>query len=125
MRKRYTAVLLFFALILPGCGNKTPNEDITAVSVTEKLDADVLNKLKRHGISDEFVSLSFLSPDSDYWVFSLDSIVRFGPEDVLWLEEWPDEWFGLRSRGILFLYDPNADTLMMMAECEEVVNLYY
>jgi len=124
MNKYQITLLLIAVFIIAGCSRKETERDVFTENETDLIEYPALEELSRFGINKQFVNFLRPSPDSGYVVFILDSTVRFGPGDELWLEEWSDDWFGLRSRKILFLYDPAADTLKKMAECEEVVNLY-
>lgn len=122
---------LFFTgllLLTMGCkrkpqdiGSTEESVDTTKVSV---LAPEVLAHLAEKAIVPDRLAFEVPSPDSRYIALALDSTVRFGPGDEMWSDELPSDWYGVRTHNILYLYDPSADTLNKLAECEEIVNLY-
>lgn len=102
----------------------TPGEGSRDTITEGALDSGVRKRLARHAVVPEHLIFEVPSPDSRYIALGVDSIIRFGPGDEMWPDEWPETWFGVRSRRILYLYDPRADSLVKLTECEEVVNLY-
>ncbi|MBN2378981.1 hypothetical protein JXM67_04175 [candidate division WOR-3 bacterium] len=121
-------IIVLLACGLPGCKGKgidtpriEPNQEGMVGSI---LDSLTIKKLADHAIVPTNLAFKEPSPDSKFIALALDSTVRFGSGDEMWLDEWPSDWFGIRSRKILYLYDPEADTLSALVECEEIVNLY-
>lgn len=102
-------------------GSTGESVDTTRVSV---LAPEVLARLAERAIVVGQLVFEVPSPDSKYIALALDSTVRFGSGDEMWSDELPSDWYGVRNRNILYLYDPSADTLHKLVECEEVVNFY-
>jgi len=117
-----------FLLLTMGCKRKPQDvgstEEIVDTTKLSALAPEVSAHLAEKAIVADQLVFEVPSPDSRYIALGLDSTVRFGPGDEMWPDELPSNWYGVRNRNILFLYDPSADTLHKLAECEEVVNLY-
>ncbi len=128
MRLSGSITLLLAIILATGCKSRPQDTQAAADSshVVKKvtLDSRVVARLAVKGIVPEHVLFHVSSPDSRYVAVILDSVVRFGPGDEMWIDELPSNWYGVRNRTILYLYDPSADTLHGLAQCEEVVNFY-
>lgn len=117
-------------LVILGAGCKSkkseplPDEIPTDTISVVILDSGMIVNLKKYFITPDYLIYTEFSPDSVFIALALDSTVRFQEGDELWSEELPGEWYGVRSRKILYLYDPAADTLHQLAQCEEIVNFY-
>jgi hypothetical protein len=121
------AAAIFIAAV--GCKGKPQEGRISADSLdttlVSALDSGIIERLAKRSIVPQQLTFEVFSPDSKYLAFALDSTVRFGPGDEMWSQELPSDWYAVRTRNILYLYDPLRDTLHQVAECEEVVNFYY
>ena len=127
----YLELLLGAAILMAAesCKGK-PQEGPVAVdsldtTLVSALDSGIIERLAKRSIVPQQLVFEVFSPDSKYLALALDSTVRFGPGDEMWSEELSSDYYAVRTRNILYLYDPLRDTLHRVAECEEVVNFYY
>ncbi len=119
------AVAIF--LMTAGCGkgkNEIPGQKESGGVEVKKLEPEVAGKLSGHGISSSHVSFIEYSPDSTCLAVAVDSSIRFGPGDKMWSQELPADWFGIRSRRMIYVFMPAADSIFKVEECEEIVNFY-
>lgn len=114
-------------LMLGGCSGKSAGQSATdgPQVPTKQIDPAVWDKLAAKDISPEFLALFVLSPDGDEIALALDSMVRIEPGDEMWAEGLPSDWFGMRNRQLLYVYDIPADSLVLVKECDQIVNFYH
>jgi hypothetical protein len=129
--RTYAITFLLITVFISGvsCKSKDKQDVLQDEIATDtidivSLDSDIAVNLKRHHITPGNLIYTEFSPDSAFIALVLDSTVRFQAGDDLWSDELPAEWYGVRSSKILYLYDPDADTLHRLAQCEEIVNFY-
>ena len=122
-------VFIFLSVValagIPDCKPKprtAPATDSAGVEVL--LDSVIYTKLASFDIQPDYLGSSAVSPDLRFIALAVDSSVRFTSADEMWIEEWPDDWYAVRSRRILYLFDTGTDSISKLGECEEIINLY-
>lgn len=118
---------LLVSCMVTGCGkgkNISPEQKEPGSGEVKKIDSDVAGKLAGLGIMPGHITFIEYSPDSSYLAVAVDSIINFGPGDKMWSQELPSDWFGIRSRRMIYIFIPAADSIIKVEECEEIVNFY-
>lgn len=126
---RLAALIFLCALAVSGCGSSgasTPKtiDDSLDNKPMLNIDPDIGKKIASRGLSLENMSFFIYSPDSQFIAITLDSTIIFDSKDPMWSADLPLDLYGVRSRKMLFLYFPEEDSLLKIAECDEIVNFY-
>lgn len=127
-RPEFVLLIIIPALMLslPGCKGRgaSPVPASTAAAEIKEIAPEAWRRLASHGIARSNVTLVAVSPDTFFAALALDSTVRIQKGDRMWSDELPSEWYGERHPSMLYLYDIDKDTLVLLMEFDQIVDFY-